>query len=38
MTFMPDDKAASLELYATGGEAQIVSLKVYELRSAWPVK
>lgn len=38
MTFMPDDKAAPLELYTTGGEARVVSLKVYELRTAWPVK
>ena len=38
MTFMPDDKAPPLELFATGGEAKIVSLKVYELSSSWPVK
>jgi fructan beta-fructosidase len=38
MTFMPDDKAAPLELFVAGGEGRIVSLKVHELRSAWPVK
>jgi len=38
MMFMPDDKAAPLELYAIGGEARIVALKVHELRSVWPVK
>lgn len=38
LTFMPDDKAAPLELFATGGEARVVMLKVYELCSAWPVK
>jgi hypothetical protein len=29
----PDDK--SLAVYATGGAAKIVSLQVFELRSAW---
>lgn len=38
MTFMPDDTAAPLELFANGGEARIISLKVYELRQAWPSK
>jgi sucrose-6-phosphate hydrolase SacC (GH32 family) len=35
MTFMPVDKAAPLDLFAVGGDAKIVSLKVYELKSIW---
>jgi sucrose-6-phosphate hydrolase SacC (GH32 family) len=35
MTFMPDDKAAPLDLFAVGGNAKIVSLKVHELKSIW---
>ena len=33
--FMPKDGAKSLELFATGGTARIVSLEVYELESIW---
>jgi fructan beta-fructosidase len=36
--FMPDGKAKSLELYAAGGTARIVSLEVYEVDSIWPRK
>ncbi|MBL7132699.1 MAG: GH32 C-terminal domain-containing protein [Phycisphaerae bacterium] len=32
--YKPEDK--SLEIYATGGDIKVVSLKVYELKSAWP--
>jgi len=38
VTFTPDDHAAPLELTATGTEAKIVSLKVYELESIWKSK
>ncbi len=34
--FLPDPNDTSLSVYAVGGEAHIVSLDVYELRSAWP--
>jgi hypothetical protein len=34
--FLPKPEEKSLEIYAAGGAARIVSLKVYELRSAWP--
>jgi fructan beta-fructosidase len=33
--FLPDPKNQDLELYALGGTAKIVSLKVYPLHSAW---
>jgi len=33
--FLPDLANRSLAVYAEGGEARIVSLEVYELRSAW---
>ncbi|MCX5673194.1 MAG: glycoside hydrolase family 32 protein [Planctomycetota bacterium] len=35
--FLPDLANRSLGLYAVGGEAKIVSLEVYELKSAWPM-
>jgi hypothetical protein len=34
--FLPKPQERSLEVYAAGGAARIISLKVYELRSAWP--
>ena len=34
--FLPKPEERSLEIYAAGGAARIVSLKVYELRPAWP--
>ena len=34
--FLPKAEERSLEVYAAGGAARIVSLKAYELRSAWP--
>ena len=34
--FLPKAEERSLEVYAAGGAARIVSLKVYELRPAWP--
>ena len=34
--FLPDPADTSLGVYASGGEARIVSLDVYELRSIWP--
>ncbi|MHC4201777.1 MAG: GH32 C-terminal domain-containing protein, partial [Planctomycetota bacterium] len=34
--FLPDPADTGLEVYAAGGEARIVSLDVYELRSIWP--
>jgi hypothetical protein len=34
--YLPAAGSKPLELYAKGGEARIVSLMVYELRSAWP--
>lgn len=33
--FLPDGGNTSLGVYASGGEANIVYMKVYELRSAW---
>ncbi len=33
--FLPEDSNKTLELYATGGTAKIVSLAVYPMRSAW---
>jgi sucrose-6-phosphate hydrolase SacC (GH32 family) len=33
--FIPDLENKSLEIYAAGGSSNIVSLTVYELRSAW---
>jgi len=36
--FLPKADDRSLGIFATGGEAQILSLKVYELRSAWEQK
>lgn len=33
--FVPDESNQGLRLYADGGEARAVSLKVYPLRSAW---
>jgi fructan beta-fructosidase len=33
--FLPDPSNRSLGCYAVGGEARVVSLEVYELRSAW---
>lgn len=33
--FLPDLANTSLDIYASGGEATVVSLSVYELRSAW---
>ena len=33
--FVPDDANRSLALTADGGEAKVVSMKVFELRSAW---
>ena len=33
--FLPTTEARSLGIYAEGGEARVVSLDVYELRSAW---
>jgi len=33
--YLPDPKNQSLELYAMGGAAKIISLKVYPLHSAW---
>ncbi len=34
--FLPDLSNRSLSVYAVGGEARLISLEVYELRSAWP--
>jgi len=34
--FLPKPENRSLEVYATGGVAKIVSLRVFELRSIWP--
>ncbi|MGD0088926.1 MAG: glycoside hydrolase family 32 protein [Planctomycetota bacterium] len=36
--FLPKVKDKSLEVYAAGGEVKLVSLNVYELKSAWPGK
>lgn len=33
--FLPDLKNKSISIYSTNGEANIISLKVYELRSTW---
>jgi sucrose-6-phosphate hydrolase SacC (GH32 family) len=33
--FVPDDAKTALSLYADGGEAKLVSLRAYELRSIW---
>ena len=33
--FLPDPENTGLDIYASGGEAAIISLDVYELRSAW---
>lgn len=33
--FLPRDGARGVEVYATGGAARLVSLKVYDLKSAW---
>jgi len=33
--FLPDSKERGLEIYASGGEAKIRSLKVYSLHSIW---
>ena len=33
--FLPNPAERSLKIFSTGGEAKIVSLKVYPLRSAW---
>jgi sucrose-6-phosphate hydrolase SacC (GH32 family) len=33
--FLPDPKNQSLEIYAVGAPAKIISLKVYPLHSAW---
>jgi len=35
--FLPDLTNRTLGIYAVGGEAKIVSLEVYELKSAWPM-
>ncbi len=34
--FLPHTANTGLGIYATGGAASVVSLRVYELRSAWP--
>jgi len=34
--FVPDQENTRLGIYASGGEAAVVSMGVYELRSAWP--
>jgi sucrose-6-phosphate hydrolase SacC (GH32 family) len=34
--FLPKPENRSLEVYATGGAAKLVSLRVFELRSIWP--
>jgi fructan beta-fructosidase len=34
--FLPDPMNRSLGIYASGGEAQVISLQVFELRSSWP--
>ena len=33
--FLPDLENTNIAMYASGGEAKIISLDVYELRSAW---
>ena len=33
--FVPDEANMNIALYADGGEAKLVSLKAYELKSAW---
>jgi fructan beta-fructosidase len=33
--FLPDLENTNIAIYASGGEAEIISLDVYELRSAW---
>ena len=33
--FLPDLENTNIAMYASGGEAEIISLDVYELRSAW---
>jgi sucrose-6-phosphate hydrolase SacC (GH32 family) len=34
--FLPDMANRKLKIFSSGGEARIISLEVYELRSAWP--
>ena len=34
--FLPDMANRKLKIFSSGGEAQIISLEVYELQSAWP--
>ena len=34
--FLPDLENTSLSIYASGGEAKVISMRVYELCSAWP--
>lgn len=34
-TFLPPDQDKKLELYAEGGQAKIISLKVHRMKSAW---
>lgn len=33
--FLPDLENTNIAMYASGGEAEIISLDIYELRSAW---
>jgi sucrose-6-phosphate hydrolase SacC (GH32 family) len=35
--FLPDSKNAGLELFSEGGSPKILSMTVYELKSAWPM-